>query len=69
MMGDFFKKMFQKFTKGKKVSRNYGKHMSEFAAEKFSSEFEKLHHEDLKADFYAFLTHITHSHRLKNEKS
>ena len=31
LMGEFFKTLFASFSKGKKVSRNYNKHMQEFS--------------------------------------
>jgi hypothetical protein len=42
MMGEFYRDLFNKGVRGKKVSRNYSKHMQEFADLYFSKEFADL---------------------------
>ena len=41
-MGEFYRHLFAQGVKGKKVSRNYSKHMLVFAHTHFSKVFEKL---------------------------
>ena len=63
-MGEFFRDLFNRGVKGKKVSRNYQKHMKEFVDKHFSRELADLVEEQLKMDFYHALTQVTQSHRL-----
>lgn len=59
MMGEFFRDLFNKGVKGKKVSRNYQRHMQEFTDRHFSREFAELPDEQAKRDFYQALTQLT----------
>ena len=68
-MGEFYRHLFAQGVKGKKVSRNYSKHMLVFAHTHFSKVFEKLQEgggEQLQTDFFSYLTQVTQSHRLGN---
>lgn len=57
MMGEFFRDLFNKGVRGKKVSRNYQKHMREFIEQHFSREIADLGcDEQLRMDFYHTLT-------------
>jgi len=64
MMGEFYRDLFNRGVKGKKVSRNYQRHMQEFVDKHFAREFADLPNEQLKVDFYSVLTQLTQSHRL-----
>ena len=68
-MGEFYRDLFNKGVKGKKVSRNYQRHMQEFADRHFSREFAELPEEQLKVDLYQTLTQLTQSHRLQHSSN
>lgn len=68
-MGEFYRDLFNKGVKGKKVSRNYQRHMQEFADRHFSREFAELPDEQLKVDLYQTLTQLTQSHRLQHSSN
>ena len=69
MMGEFYRDFFNRGVKGKKVSRNYQRHMQEFIDRNFGREFSELSTEQLKMDFYAALTQFTQSHRLQSSSN
>ena len=58
IMGDFFRHLFNEGIKGKKVTRNYERHMQDYFDKHFKLEIEKLKddHESFLNDFLSYLT-------------
>ena len=65
-MGEFYRHLFNSFTKGKKISRNYSKYTVNFTEKCFARVLAALPTQSLKADFSANVSIVVHSHRYNN---